>query len=92
MSVSGAPNSWPALQSTDPRAPFPRRRCVGAGRPQQSRARGVCAAERTLDGEDDRLSIDGEGKGLVCLSRDTTASASREWSRGRPKGCSPGRL
>ncbi len=92
MSVLGAPNSWPAPESTDPRAPFPRRRCVLAGRPEQSRARVVCAAERTLDGEDDRPSIDGEGKGLVSLYRDTTPSASRERSRGRHKSCTPWRL
>ena|SRR5208282_4533985 len=52
-----------ALVGRNPRAPFPLGRCVVAGRPERSRARAAGAAERTLDGEDDRPSIEPEGKG-----------------------------
>jgi hypothetical protein len=49
--------------SSDPRAPFPRRKCAVAAYVEQSRTRVVRAAELTLDDEDNRPSIDEEGKG-----------------------------
>jgi len=49
-----------------------------ANRPELSRARVFCAAKRTLDGEDDSLTLVGGGKGGVGVAGTDAVNPSSE--------------